>query len=288
MLTTSPAGAVTVADDLALGRMGFGTMQLPGPGVMGPPRDRETALAVLREAVALGVRHIDTADFYGPAVANELIREALHPYLEDLVIVTKVGAVRGEDGSWDHARDAKAVTAQIHRNLRQLRIETLDVVNLRIGGVQEPEEGPLPDGFAALIELQKQGLIRHLGISEATEAQYDEARSMAPVVCVQSNYNLAHREAEHLVQRCAADGIAFVPYFPLGGFTPLQSATLDEIAQRLGASRQQTALAWLLQHSPAIAVIPGTSSLDHLRENVAAANIALSPEDVAALNTIGG
>lgn len=287
MAVSSPAGAVTVAEGLHLGRIGFGTMQLTGSNAMGPPGDRAAAIAVLREAVRLGVRHIDTADFYGPTIANELIREALHPYPDDLVLVTKVGVVRGSDGAWVHARGAAAVTEQVERNLDQLGVDALDVVNLRVGGASEPQDGPLPDGFTALVRLHEKGVIRHLGISEPTAAQYGQARSVVPIACVQSHYNLAHRDAEPLVQQCAGDGIAFVPYFPLGGFSPLQSATLHTVAQRVGASTQQVALAWLLQHSPAIAVIPGTSSVEHLYDNVAAADLVLAPDDIAALDTIG-
>lgn len=288
MATALAAGTLTLADDLTLTRMGYGAMQLPGPGVFGPPRDRDQAIAVLREAVELGIRHIDTADYYGPGVSNELIREALHPYPADLRIVTKVGAVRGDDGSWIMRRGREDLTASVHRNLEQLGVEALDAVNLRVGGPEAPVEESLAEWFAPLVELREQGLIRHLGVSEVTANQLTEAQQMAPVVTVQNHYNLVHRDADELVDRCAREGIAFAPYFPLGGFTPLQSSELDRIAARLGASPQQTALAWLLQRSPTVVVIPGTSSVAHLRENVAAAEIELSEQDVRELDAIGG
>jgi pyridoxine 4-dehydrogenase len=286
MTNANAAGTVALADGLVLGRMGYGAMQLPGKGVFGPPRDRDAAIAVLRKAVELGVRHIDTADFYGPSVSNELIREALHPYPEDLRIVTKVGAVRGDNAEWIMDRGRENLTASVHRNLKQLGVEALDVVNLRLGSHAGPSEESLAEPFSVLTELQQQGLIRHLGISEITEAQLDEAQSIATIVTVQNNYNLANRGDDHLVERCADEQIAFAPYFPLGGFSPLQHDTLNEVAARIGASPQQTALAWLLQRSPTITVIPGTSSVQHLSENVAAVDITLSAEDVADLDGI--
>jgi aryl-alcohol dehydrogenase-like predicted oxidoreductase len=287
MASALAAGTLTLADDLVLTRMGYGSMQLPGPGVFGPPRDRDEAIAVLREAVALGVRHIDTADYYGPEVSNELIREALYPYPEDLRIVTKVGAVRGDDASWIMRRGREDLIASVHRNLEQLSVDAVDVVNLRLGGHGGPVDEPIAEWLGPLVELREQGLIHHLGISEATSSQLTEAQGMAPVVTVQNHYNLVHRDDDELVDRCAREGIAFAPYFPLGGFTPLQSGELDRIAERIGASPQQTALAWLLQRSPTIVVIPGTSSVAHLRENVAAAELELSDQDVRELDAIG-
>ncbi len=287
MASALAAGTLTLAEDLVLTRMGYGAMQLPGPGVFGPPRDRDEAIAVLREAVALGIRHIDTADYYGPEVSNELIREALYPYPEDLRIVTKVGAVRGDDASWIMRRGREDLIASVHRNLEQLGIDAVDAVNLRLGGHGGPADEPIAEWLRPLVELREQGLIRHLGISEATSSQLTEAQGMAPVVTVQNHYNLVHRDDDELVDRCAREGIAFAPYFPLGGFTPLQSGELDRIAARIGASPQQTALAWLLQRSPTIVVIPGTSSVAHLRENVAAAEIELSDQDVRELDAIG-
>jgi aryl-alcohol dehydrogenase-like predicted oxidoreductase len=272
----------------AVNRMGYGAMQLAGPGVFGPPKDRAAALAVLREAVASGVNHIDTSDFYGPHVTNEIIREALHPYPRDLVIVTKVGAARGADGSWNPAASPEALTRAVHDNLRNLGLEALDVVNLRITGGpgHGPSEGSIGERFAVLAALQTQGLIRHLGVSNVTAAQVAEARAIAPVVCVQNLYNIAHREDDALIDDLAAAGIAYVPYFPLGGFTPLQSATLSEVAATLGAPPMQVALAWLLRRSPNILLIPGTASLAHLRENLAAAGLQLPPEAMAKLSGI--
>jgi len=286
MADTAPGGTLTLAGDLVISRMGFGAMQLAGPGVFGPPRDRDQALAVLREAVDLGVTHIDTSDFYGPVVVNELIREALHPYSADLRIVTKVGARRGQDGSWTPSLEPADLKAQVRENLAHLGVDALDAVNLRLSAHGTGEES-VAEPFGALAELRKEGLIRHLGLSEATDAQLTEAQAIAPVVTVQNLYNLADRRDGAMVDRCAAEGIAYAAYFPLGGFTPLQSATLDDVASRLGASAQQVALAWLLQRSPAMALIPGTSSLAHLRENIAAADLALPPEAVAELDAIG-
>ncbi len=281
-----PGGALKLADDLVISRMGFGAMQLAGPGVFGPPRNRDQALAVLREAVEMGITHIDTSDFYGPVIVNELIREALYPYPADLRIVTKVGARRGADGSWRPSLEPADLVAQIRENLAHLGVDVLDVVNLRLSAHGTGRE-PVAEEFGALAELQKEGLIRHLGLSEASDAQLTEAQAIAPVVTVQNLYNVANRRDDALVDRCATEGIAYAAYFPLGGFTPLQSATLDRVAARLGASPHQVALAWLLRRSPAMVLIPGTSSLAHLRENVAAADLLLPPDALAELDTIG-
>jgi aryl-alcohol dehydrogenase-like predicted oxidoreductase len=262
-------------------------MQLAGPGVFGPPKDRTAALAVLREAVASGVNHLDTSDFYGPHVTNQLIREGLHPYPHDLVIVTKIGARRGTDGSWNPAFSADELTRAVHDNLRHLGLDALDVVNLRfMFGIHEPAEGPIEAPLAALAALQRQGLVRHIGLSNATSKQISEARAIADIVCVQNHYNVAHREDDALIDQLAAAQIAYVPFFPLGGFTPLQSTALSEVAQKLGTTPMQVALAWLLQRSPNILLIPGTSSLLHLRENLAAANLELPIEEVARLDRI--
>ena len=275
--------------DRTVRRMGYGAMQLAGPGVFGPPRDHAAALAVLREAIASGVNHIDTSDFYGPHVTNRLIREALHPYPKDLTIVTKVGAVRGDDASWIPAQSPAALTQAVHDNLKNLGVDALDVVNLRVmGDVHQPSEGSIATQFAALAELQRQGLIRHLGLSNVTARQVAEARAIAPVVCVQNHYNLVHRGDDSLIDELAAKGIAYVPFFPLGGFTPLQSSTLSHVASRLGATPMQVALAWLLRRAPNVLLIPGTSSLAHLRENLAAGELALPDEALAELNAIGG
>ncbi|GGO04257.1 oxidoreductase [Micromonospora parathelypteridis] len=281
-----PGGALTVADGLTLSRMGFGAMQLAGPGVFGPPRDREQALAVLREAVDLGVRHIDTSDFYGPRVVNELIREALHPYPDDLHLVTKVGARRGDDGSWIMSLAPDDLKAQVRENLQHLGLDVLDVVNLRVGATETTTDAPLTEQFAALAELRQEGLIRHLGLSNVTLDQLTEAQAIAPVVTVQNLYNLANRRDDALVDRCAAENIAFASFFPLGGFTPLQSGTLDDVAARLGASPQKVALAWLLQRSPTTVLIPGTSSVAHLRENVAAADLKLPADAIEELDAL--
>src|SRR6266566_5206045 len=282
----APGGTLRLADDLVLSRMGFGAMQLAGPGVFGPPSDRDQALAVLREAVEAGVTHIDTSDFYGPVTVNELIREALHPYPADLRIVTKVGARRGDDGSWRPSLDPADLNAQVRENLAHLGVDALHVVNLRLRAGGTGRES-VAEPFGALAELQKEGLIRHLGLSEASDPQLTEAQAIAPVVTVQNLYNVANRSDDALVDRCAAEGIAYAAYFPLGGFTPLQSAALDGVAARLGASPQQVALAWLLRRSPTMVLIPGTSSLAHLRENIAAAGLVLPPDAVAELDTIG-
>ncbi len=274
--------------DRTVNRMGYGAMQLAGPGVFGPPKDRDGALSVLREAVANGVDHIDTSDFYGPHVTNQLIHEALHPYPANLTLVTKVGAVRGADASWNRAQSPDELAQAVHDNLRNLEVDALDVVNLRLwGDGHGPSEESIAERFAALVELQKQGLIRHLGLSNTTLAQVQEARGIAPVVCVQNQYNLAHREDDALIDALAADGIAYVPFFPLGGFTPLQSSSLSDVAARLGATPMQVALAWLLQRASNILLIPGTSSVGHLHENLAAARLELSEDVVAELDTIG-
>jgi aryl-alcohol dehydrogenase-like predicted oxidoreductase len=274
--------------DRTVNRLGYGAMQLAGPGVFGPPKDRDAALAVLREAVTSGVNHIDTSDYYGPHVTNELIREALYPYPHDLVIVTKVGAVRGEDASWNPAMTPADLTRAVHDNLRNLGVDALDVVNLRMmGDGHGPSERSIEAPLAALADLQRQGLIRHLGLSNVTQTQVQQGRGITEIVCVQNLYNLAHRDDDALIDHLASEGIAYVPFFPLGGFTPLQSSTLSDVATRLGATPMQVALAWLLRRAPNILLIPGTSSLDHLRENLAAAQLAL-PEAVRAdLDTIG-
>ncbi|WP_444949770.1 oxidoreductase [Micromonospora ureilytica] len=282
-----PGGALTPADGLTLSRMGYGAMQLAGPGVFGPPRDRKEALAVLREAVGLGVRHIDTSDFYGPVVVNDLIREALFPYPEDLHLVTKVGARRGADRSWIPALEPDDLKAQVRENLDHLGLDVLDVVNLRVGVAEGTGDTPLGAQFTALAELRQEGLIRHLGLSNVTLAQLTEAQAIAPVVTVQNLYNLANRQDDALVDRCAEENIAFAAFFPLGGFTPLQSDTLDGVAARLGASPQQVALAWLLQRSPTTVLIPGTSSVAHLRENMAAADLKLPADANEELDAIG-
>jgi pyridoxine 4-dehydrogenase len=259
--------------DLDLTRIGYGAMQLAGPHVFGPPKDGDAAIRVLRAVVELGINHIDTSDYYGPYVTNELIREALAPYPEDLHIVTKVGARRDEEGGWPPARTPAELREQVHDNLRRLGLDVLDVVNLRMGGFDAPEPGSIAEQFTALAELQQQGLIRHLGLSTVNAEQLAEAQSIAPVVCVQNMYNIARRADDALVDSTARQGIAFVPYFPLGGFNPLQSDTLQAVADRLGTTPLATALAWLLRRSPNILLIPGTSSVEHLRENVAAAEL---------------
>ncbi len=269
-------------------RLGYGAMQLAGPGVFGPPKDRDAAIAVLREAVASGVDHLDTSDFYGPHITNQLIREALHPYPDDLVIVTKIGARRGGDASWNPAFSAQELTAAVHDNLRNLGLEVLDVVNLRaMFSAHGPAEGSIEAPLTALAELQRQGLVRHIGLSNVTPRQIAEGRGIAGIVCVQNHYNLAHRDDDALIDQLAAAGTAYVPFFPLGGFSPLLSSTLGEVAARLGASELQVALAWLLRRSPNILLIPGTSSVAHLRENLAAAELDLPEDAMAALDRIG-
>lgn len=281
-------------DTCALGakrvkRLGYGAMQLAGPGVFGPPRDRDGALAVLREAVASGVDHIDTSDFYGPHITNQLIREALSPYPDDLTLVTKVGARRGEDASWIRADSDAELESAVLDNLRNLGLEALDVVNLRVMlGVHGPQEGSIAQPLSALVKLQRRGLVRHIGLSNVTPAQVEEGRRLCDIVCVQNQYNLAHRHDDALIDALARDGIAYVPYFPLGGFSPLQSATLTEVAQRVGATPMQVAIAWLLQRSPNILVIPGTSSVAHLRENLAAGGLRLPDDELRALDGIAG
>jgi aryl-alcohol dehydrogenase-like predicted oxidoreductase len=276
-----------MVEGLSVTRLGYGAMQLAGPGVFGPPADRPEAVAVLREVVERGITHIDTSDFYGPHVTNEIIREALHPYPADLRLVTKVGARRDADGGWPHARSPRELRQAVHDNLDHLGLESLDVVNLRVGGFDRPEPGSIAEPFGALVELQQEGLIRHLGVSTVSAEQVAEAQSMAPVVCVQNFYNVAHQEDDALVDSLAAQGIAYVPYFPLGGFTPLQSGTLDAVAQRLGARPLAVALAWLLQRSPNILLIPGTSSRAHLRENLSGAGLEFDEATVVELDGIG-
>ncbi|MGW4024157.1 aldo/keto reductase family oxidoreductase [Streptomyces sp. NPDC005009] len=285
--TTSLPGGTWTMGDLTVTRFGYGAMQLAGPGVMGPPADRDGALAVLREAVRLGITHIDTADAYGPHVTNRLIREALHPYPDSLHLVTKVGAVRDAQGGWPPAREPDDLRRAVHSNLENLGVETLDLVNLRLGDAGGPQPGSLAEAYETLVELQQQGLIRHLGLSNATAGQIAEAQTIAPFVCVQNLYNLAHRQDDDLVDRLAEQGIAYVPFFPLGGFSPLQSSVLSAVATRLGTRPMSVALAWLLHRSPNILLIPGTSSVRHLRENITGAALALSEEDLAELDTIG-
>ena len=268
-------------------RMGYGAMQLAGPGVFGPPKDRDAALAVLREAVASGVNHIDTSDFYGPHVTNQLIREALHPYPADLLIVTKLGAVRGSDGAWLPAMEPEDLERGVHDNLRNLGLEVLDVVNMRImGKIHEPGEGSIEKPVAALAELQRKGLIRHIGLSNVSATQIAEAQGIGEIVCVQNNYNLVRREDDALIDALARQGIAYVPFFPLGGFTPIQSSVLAQVAQKMNATPMQVALAWLLHRSPNILLIPGTSSLGHLRENLQAAQLKLSDAVLAELDAV--
>jgi aryl-alcohol dehydrogenase-like predicted oxidoreductase len=277
---TFPLGSHTVK------RLGYGAMQLAGPHVFGPPKDRDAAIAVLREAVASGVNHIDTSDYYGPHVTNQLIREALAPYADDLVIVTKIGARRGSDGSWLPANSPKELEQAVHDNLRNLGLEVLDVVNLRIMFGMGPTEGSIEAQLTALAELQRKGLVRHIGLSNVTPAQVEEGRGIAEIVCVQNQYNLAHRDDDGLIDELARDGIAYTPFFPLGGFSPLQSSTLSDVAARLGATPLQVALAWLLKRSPNILLIPGTSSVGHLRENLAAAELKLSVDVLSELDGV--
>jgi pyridoxine 4-dehydrogenase len=283
---TLPGGAFTMAEDLTVTRMGYGAMQLAGPGVFGPPKDRDGAIAVLREVVELGITHIDTSDFYGPHVTNEIIKEALHPYADGLRIVTKVGARRDAEGGWPHARSPQELRDAVHDNLRNLGLDVLDAVNLRLGGFDGPEPGSVEEQFTALAQMQQEGLIRHLGLSTVSAEQIVEAQTIAPVVCVQNFYNVAQRVDDALIDALAAQGVAYVPYFPLGGFTPLQSSTLASVAARLQATPMSVALAWLLQRSPNILLIPGTSSLAHLRENVAGAGLVLSEQDLVELDGI--
>jgi pyridoxine 4-dehydrogenase len=285
-----PGGAYQLGD-VTVGRLGFGAMQLAGPGVFGPPADRAEAIAVLRTAVELGVNHIDTSDFYGPSVTNEIIAEALYPYPDNLCIVTKVGARRDDAGNWLHARTPAELREAVHDNLKHLRLDALDVVNLRVGGGSDGHSAvpePIGEMFAALAELRSDGLIRHLGLSTVNAEQLAEAQAIAPVVCVQNFYNVAGRGDEPLVELTARQQIAYVPYFPLGGFSPLQSDELDAVAARLGATPMAVALAWLLHRSPNLLLIPGTSSVAHLRENVASGSLPLDAETLAELDAIGG
>jgi len=269
-------------------RMGYGAMQLAGKGVFGPPKDRAGAVAVLREALASGVDHIDTSDFYGPHITNQIIREALHPYAKDLVIVTKLGARRGQDASWNRAFATEDLTQAVHDNLRHLGLDAIEVVNLRaMFGIHEPAEGSIEAPLTALADLQRQGLVRHIGLSNVTPKQIAEGRRICEIVCVQNLYNLAHRTDDALIEELARDGIAYVPFFPLGGFTPLQSSALSQVAEQLEATPMQVALAWLLQRSPNILLIPGTSKVGHLRENLAAANLQLPSDAVRVLDQIG-
>jgi pyridoxine 4-dehydrogenase len=285
--TASLPGGTWVLGDLTVTRFGYGAMQLAGPGVMGPPADHDGALAVLREAADLGITHIDTSDAYGPRVTNQLIRQALRPYPESLHIVTKVGATRDQQGGWPPARDPESLRRSVNENLENLGLEVLDTVNLRLGDAQGPQPGSLAEPLETLAVLQQQGLIRHLGVSNVTAEQVAEARAIAPIVCVQNMYNLAYRHDDKLIDELAEQGIAYVPFFPLGGFSPLQSSALSAVASRLDATPMSVALAWLLQRSPNILLIPGTSSVAHLRENVAGAGLSLSHEDVAELDKIG-
>lgn len=288
MIDISHAGTFTLGDR-SVNRLGYGAMQLAGPGVLGPPKDRAGALAVLREAVASGVNHIDTSDFYGPHITNQIIREALHPYPRELTIVTKIGALRGADGSWNPAFSAEQLTSAVHDNLRNLGLEALEVVNLRaMFDIHGPAEGSIAAAVQTLAGLQRQGLVRHIGLSNVTSKQVAEAREIANIVCVQNQYNLVHRHDDALVNELAAAGIAYVPFFPLGGFSPLQSDELAQVATQLGATPMQVALAWLLQRSPNVLLIPGTSSVGHLRENLAAANLRLPADALQVLNRIGG
>jgi pyridoxine 4-dehydrogenase len=287
MSDVAKAGSFLLGDR-SVNRMGYGAMQLAGPNVFGPPKDPKAAIAVLREALAAGVNHIDTSDYYGPHLTNQLIREALHPYAEDLVIVTKVGALRGADGSWNPALRPPELTQAVHDNLRNLGVDVLDVVNFRaMGDLQGPAEGSIEESFTALAELQRQGLIRHLGVSNVTASQIKQAQGIADIVCVQNHYNLSHREDETLISELGQQGIAYVPFFPLGGFTPLQSQVLSNVTTRMGASPLCVALAWLLQRAPNILLIPGTSSVAHLRENLSASELVIAPDMLAELEALG-
>jgi aryl-alcohol dehydrogenase-like predicted oxidoreductase len=286
MSDINDSGSFKLGDHIVK-RLGYGAMQLAGPGVFGPPKDHDAALTILREAVASGVNHIDTSDFYGPHVTNRLIREALAPYSDDLVIVTKIGARRGADGSWLPAFSPDALKQAVQDNLRNLELDVLDVVNLRLMfDVHGPAEGSIEAPLAILAELQQKGLVRHIGLSNVTPAQIAEGRRIAPIVCVQNHYNLAHRNDDALIDELARDNIAYVPFFPLGGFTPLQSSTLSNVAARLGITPMQTALAWLLRRAPNILLIPGTSSVAHLRENLATGTVSLPADAIEALDNM--
>jgi pyridoxine 4-dehydrogenase len=285
---TDLAGSFPLHDtEISVDRMGYGAMQLTGPGVFGPPRDVDEAIAVLREAVGAGVNHIDTSDYYGPHVTNQLIKRALHPYPDGLVIVTKLGARRGDDASWIPAHSPQELIAGVHDNLRNLGRDYLDVVNLRVGGILEPSEGSIEEPLTVLAELKRQGLVRHIGLSNVTPAQFAEGQQITEIVCVQNFYNLAHRNDDGFIDDLATEGIAYVPFFPLGGFTPLQSSELDTVAASLEATPMQVALAWLLQRSPNILLIPGTSSRTHLRENLKAATLRIPANVLADLDAIG-
>ncbi|HXQ99528.1 MAG TPA: aldo/keto reductase family oxidoreductase [Pseudomonas sp.] len=286
MSNASTAGTFSIGER-RVNRMGYGAMQLAGPGVFGPPKDPKAAIAVLREALAQGVNHIDTSDFYGPHITNQLIREALHPYADDLLIVTKVGAQRGADASWNPAQTPAELTRAVHDNLRNLGLDVLEVVNLRAwGNMHAPGEESIEEQFTALAELQRQGLIRHLGLSNVTASQIKQAQAIADVVCVQNHYNLSHRDDEQLIVELGEQGIAYVPFFPLGGFTPLQSETLSSVATRMDASPLCVALAWLLQRAPNILLIPGTSSVAHLQENLSASELKITPDMLAELDGV--
>src|SRR5205823_591069 len=286
--TKLPGGTFKLTDDLILTRVGYGAMQLTGPHVFGPPADHDGALAVLREVVRLGITHIDTSDYYGPHITNQLIKEALHPYPEQLRIVTKLGARRDAEGNWPKALAPDELRQAVHDNLANLGLNTLDVVNLRVGGLDAPEPGSIAQPFSVLAEMEEEGLIKHLGVSTVNAEQVAEAQSIAPVVCVQNFYNIANRRDDSLIDSLAEQGIAYVPYFPLGGFSPLQSDTLSSVAARLDATPMAVALAWLLQRSPNILLIPGTSSVEHLRENVAGAGLELLPDAIKELDSIAG
>jgi pyridoxine 4-dehydrogenase len=286
---TSLAGSFTFpGTSMTVNRMGYGAMQLAGPGVYGPPRDIDAAIAVLREAVDTGVNHIDTSDYYGPHVTNQIIKQALHPYPDGLVIVTKLGARRGDDKSWIPALSRQGLADGVYDNLRNLGLDALDVVNLRVGGFQEPTEGSIEEPLTVLAELKQQGLIRQIGLSNVSTAQFAEAQKITDIVCVQNFYNVAHRDDDGFIDDLAATGVAYVPFFPLGGFTPLQSSELNEAATSLGVTPMQLALAWLLRRSPNILLIPGTSSVAHLRENLQATTLEVPIEVLAGLDTIGG
>jgi pyridoxine 4-dehydrogenase len=286
--TGLPGGTFSLAEDVTLTRVGYGAMQLAGPHVFGPPADRREAIAVLREVVALGITHIDTSDYYGPHITNQIIKEALHPYPANLRIVTKVGARRDAEGGWPHARAPEELRQAVHDNLENLGLDALDVVNLRVGGFDSPEAGSIAEPFTALAEMQAEGLIKHLGISTVSPEQIAEAQSIAPIVCVQNFYNVVHRVDDALIDSLAEQGIAYVPYFPLGGFTPLQSDGLSTVAATLQSTPLAVALAWLLQRSPNILLIPGTSSVAHLRDNVAAVALSLPEEALRELDAIAG
>jgi len=285
---TDHAGSFTLpGTSITVNRMGYGAMQLAGPGVWGPPRDVEAAIAVLRHAVESGVNHIDTSDYYGPHVTNQIIKQALHPYPDGLVIVTKLGARRGPDKSWIHALSRQELIDGVHDNLRNLGLDALDVVNLRVGGIMEPSEGSIEEPLSVLVELKRQGLIRHIGLSNVTPKQFAESQRITEIVCVQNFYNVAQRKDDAFIDHLAAQGVAYVPFFPLGGFTPLQSSILNTAAASLQATPMQLALAWLLRRSPNILLIPGTSSLEHLRENLRASTLRIPSEVVANLDSIG-